>query len=226
MPGIFKDRFYDSALGAVVSNGFIAPAACVFIAAFGVGLWWILLIVAGFMGIEETFILLGIYEHHWWKSIYSAIGFTVLFLTGKWLWHKIHGLNHPYFFRLIVIYLINVSLQGSVFFFYIVLFHQIEFHSGWFEDPSRDTIAFATLIVHIDSILYALVVSLRAHWFWKASLIAVLGCCFLWLMRLGILFTSGIWPVIVLILLQIGVLLLLIGIHRILTEKSTADGYL
>lgn len=220
MPGVFKDHFYDSALGAVVSNGFIAPSACVFIATFGVGFWWILLIVAGFMGIEEIFIYLGIYEHYWWKTIYTGISFTILFSTGKWLWHKINNSNHSYFFRLIVLYLINVSLQGSVIFFYIVLFHHIEYRPGWFEDPSRDNIAFATLFVHIDSTLFALVVSLRAHWLWKAVLVAGLGCCFLWLIRLGIFFTSGIWPVIVLILFQIGLLQLLNGLNRIVTVKS------
>ncbi|MFX3635740.1 MAG: hypothetical protein ACE3L7_13620 [Candidatus Pristimantibacillus sp.] len=121
MPGVFTDRFYDSAFGAVVSNGFIAPSTCIFIAIFGLGFWWILLIAAGFMGIEQTFIHLGIYEHVWWKTIYTGIGLTILFLTGKWIWHKIGKADNHYLFRLIVLYLINVSLQGSVIFFYIVI---------------------------------------------------------------------------------------------------------
>ncbi|MEF2968685.1 hypothetical protein V3851_23060 [Paenibacillus sp. M1] len=226
MPGVFKNAYYDSTLGAVVSNGFIIPSACAFIAVLGLGIWWILLIGTGFMGVEQLFIYLGIYEHHWWRTIFTGIGVSVLFLMGKWIWRKINASDKSYFFRLLLLYLINVSLQGSIMFFYIVLFHQIEYRIGWFDNPSRDNIALAALFSHIDSILFALVISLQAKWYWKAILIAGLGCFFLLLIRLEILFVTGIWSIITLILLLVVLLLLLSGLYNILTAKSGAHRHI
>ncbi|MCM3630587.1 hypothetical protein M3194_24970 [Paenibacillus glycanilyticus] len=219
MPGILKDPFYDSAMGAIVSNGFIVPSACTLIAVYGVRFRRILLIAAGFMGIEQTFISLGIFEHHWWKIIYTGIGLTFLFATGKWFWRKLCQSDQPYLFRLIVLYIINVSLQGTIMSSYLLLFHRIGFRPGWFEDPARDNLAFATLIVHIDSVLFAWLISMRGNWIWKTIVIGSLACGYWWLMRRDILYTSGIGLILLLILLQVIVLQLLNGIYRIVRRE-------
>ncbi|CAM3091140.1 hypothetical protein PALU110988_00505 [Paenibacillus lupini] len=219
-PGLLKDPFYDSALGAIVSNGFIVPSTCTLVAVYGISFGWILILAAGFMGIELTFIHLGIFEHHWWKVIYTGIGIILLFSIGKWLWHKLSPSKLPYLFRLILLYTINVSLQGSVIAIYLIFFHQIVFQPGWFEDPSRDNIAFATLIVHIDSVFFALLVSLRGNWIWKMILIGLLGCGYLWLIRQDILYASSMWSVILLILLQIIVIQLLSRLYRVIAGKE------
>lgn len=125
MPGLLKDSFYDSCLGAVVSNGFILPATCVIIAIYGIGIWWVPLIAAGFMGIEEIFIILGIYEHHWWKSIFTGMGLTLIFAFGKWLWKGLNVSELSKVFRFLVLYMNNVTLQGTLTFFYFVFFQQI-----------------------------------------------------------------------------------------------------
>ncbi|WP_091183804.1 hypothetical protein [Paenibacillus catalpae] len=219
MPGVLEDPYYDSAIGAIVSNGLIVPSTCTLIAVYGIRFWWILLIAAGFMGVEQTFISLGIFEHHWWKIIYTGIGLTVLFSMGKRFWNMLCHANHSYLFQLIVLYIINVSLQGSILSFYMIFFQQIEYRPGWFENPSRDNLAFATLFVHIDSVLFALLISLRGNWLWKTLLVGILGCIYLWLIWQRLLFTTGIWPVILLILFQIVIIQLLNGIYRIIGRE-------
>lgn len=223
-PGILNDPFYDSAMGAIVSNGLIVPSTCTLIAVYGISFWWILLFAAGFMGVEQTFLYLGIFEHHWWKLIYTGIGLTLLFSAGKWLWKRLCQPEQPYLFRLIALYIINVSLQGTIMSFYLIFFHQIEYRPGWFENTSRDNIAFATLIVHIDSILFALLISLRGNWLWKTSLIGLLGISLLWLIQRGIVYATGIWPVLLLLVLQLAVIQLLSRINRILTARTAPHG--
>jgi hypothetical protein len=218
-PGILSDPFYDNAMGAIVSNGLIVPSTCTLIAVYGIRFRRILLIAAGFMGIEQAFIYLGIFEHHWWKIIYTGIGLTLLFSTGEWLWNKLCQADLPYLFRLILLYMINVSLQGSIMSFYMIFFHKIEYRPGWFGDPSRDSIAFSTLIVHIDSILFAWLISLRGNWIWKTLLVGLLGSCYLWLIGRGLLYTSGFWPVILLTVLQIVIIQLLSGIYRLIGRE-------
>ncbi|ACT04145.1 hypothetical protein [Paenibacillus sp. JDR-2] len=219
-PGILHNSFYDSAIGAIVSNGFIVPSTCTLIAVSGIRFRWILLIAAGFMGVEQSFIYLGIFEHHWWKIIYTGIGLTLLPAIGKWLWKKLCQADQPYLFRLVILYIVNVSLQGTIMSGFLLLFHQLGFRPGWFENPARDNLAFATLIVHIDSVLFALLISLRGNWVWKTLLIVALGCAYSWLSLRNILYTSGIGLVLLLLLLQIVVLQLLGGLHRIIAEKS------
>ncbi|WP_336775529.1 hypothetical protein [Paenibacillus sp. MMO-58] len=219
-PGILRNSFYDSAIGSIVSNGFIVPSTCTLIAAYGIRFRWVLLIAVGFMGIEQTFIYLGVFEHHWWKIIYTGTGLILLPLMGRWLWKKLCQANQPYLIRLIVLYIINVSLQGTFMSGLLLLFHQIGFRPGWFEDPARDNLAFATLIVHIDSVLFALLISLRGNWIWKAIVIGLLGCGYWWLSLRDILYTSGIGLVLLLLMLQIVVIQLLGGLHRIIVEKS------
>ncbi|TCM91054.1 hypothetical protein EV294_109131 [Paenibacillus sp. BK033] len=219
-PGILRNSFYDSAIGAIVSNGFIVPSTCTLIAVYRIRFRWILLIAAGFMAIEQSFIYLGVFEHHWWKLIYTGIGLILLPSMGKWLWQKLCQPDHPYLLRLVMLYIINVSLQGTIMSGYLLIFYQLGFRPGWFEDPARDNLAFATLIVHADSLLFACLVSLRGGWIWKAILFVTMGCVYWWLNHRDILYTSGIWLVLLLLLLQIVILQLLAGIHRIIAEKS------
>lgn len=219
-PGILHNSFYDSALGAIVSNGFIVPSTCAFIAVYGVRFRWILLIAAGFMGIEQAFIHLGIFEHHWWRTIYTGIGLTLLFPMGKWLWNSLLRPDQPYLFRVVMLYVINVSLQGTVMSCFLLIFYRIGFRPGWFEDPARDNLAFATLIVHIDSVLFALLVSLRGNRIWKAIVIVSLACGYWWLIRRDILYTSGIGLVFLLLMLQIVVIQLLGRLYRIITATT------
>ncbi|HLU22600.1 MAG TPA: hypothetical protein VKZ77_08945 [Bacillaceae bacterium] len=166
-PEIFSNNYFDNILGANISNGFIVPSVAVLIAVFNLGFWWIIFIILGFACIEELFLHLDIYQHFWWKTIYTSIGMLINFYLGKWIWRLIQ--NHLDWFQLrfSILYFTNVAIQGTLTFYLAALFELFIFNVNWFEDPIRGHFAFITLYFFIDSIIYSLLVVKRVHCFGK-----------------------------------------------------------
>ncbi|WP_156889693.1 hypothetical protein [Paenibacillus harenae] len=218
-PGVFDNSYFDNVLGANVSNGLIVPSAAIFIAAFELGFWWIALIAAVFMGIEELFLHLGIYRHFWYKTIYTGLSLLVLFHMGKWIW-RIIRFRTGRFIRFNVLYYGNISVQGTFMFYLVAIFHLFFFRVNWFDDPSRGHIAFITLYFFVDSIFYSLAVILRAHWLWNVLLIGGLACINFLLLKLSVLEISSYWVLGLLTLLQTGELFLLMYMRKLLVNEN------
>lgn len=106
----------DNILGAYISDFFIVPASAVLIQAFSLSRPAILCIAGLFTGIDWFFTVLGIYQHFWWKSIYTGIGLLVLYTVSDWFWTGIKNQHRSRLFRLFVIYLTHFALQGVFFF--------------------------------------------------------------------------------------------------------------
>lgn len=106
----------DYFMGAFVSNVLFVPASAVFINVFSLSWWSVLFIAAGITGIDWYFTVLGIYQHFWWKSIYTGVGLLVLYAISRWYWHGLSKDWPGVFFRLLVIYLTYFAIQGIIIF--------------------------------------------------------------------------------------------------------------
>ncbi len=192
-PKVFNNAYFDNILGANISNGFIVPSVTLLIAVFNLGFWWIIFIILGFVGIEVLFLHLDIYEHFWWKTIYTSIGLLINFNLGKWIWRLIQ--NHLDWFQLrfSILYFTNVAIQSTLTFYLAALFELFIFNVNWFQDPIRGHFAFITLYFFIDSVIYSLFVVKRVHWFWQALFIFSLFCINYWFYNIGILKLSNSW---------------------------------
>lgn len=78
MPGIMPG-IGDNILGAYASDLFIVPATTVVISAFSLSWRSRILFAVAFTFIDWYFTVIGIYEHYWWKSIYTGIGIIILY---------------------------------------------------------------------------------------------------------------------------------------------------
>ncbi|WP_449536494.1 hypothetical protein [Ferdinandcohnia sp. Marseille-Q9671] len=219
-PGIFNDSYFDNILGSNISNGFIVPAATIFIAVFNLGFWWILLIILGFAGIEELFLQLTIYRHFWWQTPYTSVGLLINFYLGKWIWRWICYHIDQYKLRIFLLYFVNVALQGTIMFYLVVLTHLFFYHVNWFDNLSRGHIAFITLYFFIDSIFFSLLVVFKSNWLWKGLLIISLTCINLILHSFGILVVSSHWVLALVTLVQIGELFLLMYMQKLLLSDT------
>ncbi|UJF32484.1 hypothetical protein [Paenibacillus hexagrammi] len=83
------NSYYDSSMGAIASNMLSLPSVATMIASFHMG--WIPAIVSAivFVGIEWGFLRLGIYEHHWWRLMYTGISLPFYFRFAVFLMNKI-----------------------------------------------------------------------------------------------------------------------------------------
>lgn len=113
IPGILPAGA-DIFLGAYISDLFIVPASAVVIYAFSLSWVSILLIAAIFTGIDWFFTTLGIYQHFWWKSIYTGIGLIILYAISGWLWAGLRNRRPALLFRLLIIHLTYFALLSSI----------------------------------------------------------------------------------------------------------------
>ncbi|UFT98070.1 hypothetical protein KO561_12745 [Radiobacillus kanasensis] len=215
-PGVFRDDYFNNILGANISNGFIVPSVTVFISVYNLGFWWIILIIIGFVGIEELFMYLGVYHHNWWKTVYTSGGLLLIFFLGKYIWRLIRYHSNQFTLRVAVLYFVNVVTQGTFMFYLVAIFHLFLFQVSWFDDPSRGHIAFVTLYFFIDSVFYSLMVVSKIKWFYQALFIIGLTCVNVLLQQIGILKVSGNWVIALITFLQLGELFLLINLRNLL----------
>ena len=102
-PEIVDDLFQDAVLGNVFSQVSISSTSA-FAIVFGLSYKWYFIFAVVYFLIEELFIKLGIYQHFWYKSIYTGIGFIPLFWFIK-MWHNKLISSPKYFIHYITIFL-------------------------------------------------------------------------------------------------------------------------
>lgn len=112
-PGILPTTA-DNFLGAYISDLFIVPASAAVISAFSLSWGFMLGIAAIFTGIDWLFTTLGIYQHFWWKSIYTGIGLIILYAISGRLWAGLQKRRPALPFRLFIIFLTYFSLQSAL----------------------------------------------------------------------------------------------------------------
>lgn len=112
-PGILPTSA-DSILGAYISDLLIIPASAVIISAFSLSWHSMLCFAAIFTGVDWYFTTLGIYQHFWWKSIYTGLGLIFLYLISDWLWTGLNKYRQSLSFRLLIIHLTYFALQSSI----------------------------------------------------------------------------------------------------------------
>jgi hypothetical protein len=104
LPGILKPPV-DNFIGAFISDYCIVPASAVVISAFALAWPARILSAAIFTGVDWYFTVLGIYAHHWWKSVYTGILLLVLYAISDWLWDGLQAKRPTLAFRLLIIFL-------------------------------------------------------------------------------------------------------------------------
>ena len=219
-PGIFKDQYFDNIFGANVSDGFILPSLVCFCAIYGLSFWWVIVIILGFCGIESIFLHLHVYRHIWWKTIYTGLSLPIVFFLGRRLWHLICYNSQRLLLRAVILYFTVVSIKGTIIFYYAASFHLLIYHVGWYNDQSRDHIAFVTLWIFIKALFYVLVILFSKQWIWKVLLIMGDFSSYLILYHLKILEVLGIWVIPLLTVTEIVLLLILLNFNKHLDTVS------
>ncbi|MGC5323990.1 hypothetical protein [Brevibacillus sp. SYSU BS000544] len=218
LPQINPDEWVDNLLGAFVSDFFIVPSVALVIAVFRLRLVWSVIFAIGFMGIEWLFLSLGIYKHFWWQTIYTGIGIFIYFCIGKKIWAYTQNIERKNFIIIIYFFLLYLMLNGRSTFFLVHLLHIVKFHIGWFNNPTRDHMAFAGLFNEMTALLLTISFMLKRYYRWVGIFLLVLLDCVLY--KWNILQTASIWYLIVVILGQFGIIFFTYWMVQFLQKKS------
>ncbi len=83
-PGISSNAFQDTAYGNLFSQFSIATTSA-FLIVYRLSYYWYIFVAFIYFIIDVLFAKLGIYEHFWYRSVYTLIGFgPLLLLIGFW----------------------------------------------------------------------------------------------------------------------------------------------
>ncbi|MFX3624793.1 MAG: hypothetical protein ACE3JP_12355 [Ectobacillus sp.] len=162
-PKVLKEQWFDSLLGAIVSQAMVVPVIGMCIVAFHLRFYWILMFAALLMGIEEYFLHLGIYEQHWWKTGYTGILVIIGFSIGKWWNHKLTQVK-PWVEWFNIYFAIGLITQTTAYFI-VVLMHSHLYSPGWFANSIRDSVAMDALFWFIHSILGTFLIQFWFKWY-------------------------------------------------------------
>lgn len=164
------DPFLDSVIGNVVSQTSIA-AACAFIIAFRLKTVWYFVFAAAYYSIELLFVWLGIYDTHWYRSIYTPVILAPLFWAAK-RWHgraavsgSRAGDNALLFLGTVGIFSTAVRMP-----LHIAGIHLFTGH--FFSDRSRDSITTSMFYGICFNAALIAIYRARLRRRWKAALLA------------------------------------------------------
>lgn len=221
MPGISGNKLLDGAQGAFISDFFIISSAAVMVAAFNLKPVWMLLTASFIMGIEWLFLSLGIYEHYWWKTIYTGIGLMTFLYIGKKIWSAIRDNYLNRYVLLLILYFSFLVVHNILTFTSAASFHKFHFEAGWFPDPTMDHLIFGAVYLYIISIIAAVLVWARINWSFRImGLVAMYALDFL-LFKKGILRFDSNWNILHLMAIHISAISILMLFQWVLVRRRT-----
>lgn len=174
-PGILPDQRLDNYLGSFVSNLLIVPAAAAAINAFSLSWASALGIAAIFAGVDWYFTTLGIYIHHWWKSIYTGIGIYVLFGLSKWVWAGLREKKPALIFKLLIIYLTYAPIHNFIVFAVNRGGMLFRFRVPGLVDIEKYHQALSYIHLFITAVIISLCIGLKIRLRYRLALVATLA---------------------------------------------------
>lgn len=173
-PKVMKKKILDNILGAILSQAIFVPFTAVFLTAGKIG--WRGKFLAGFYFslVEISFLRLGVYKHHWWKTSYTFILMPIYFKISD-LWNNFLGNINP-LVRFVSLFLTIMVTEANLLFIFASR-RKLRFGFGRYHSWREHFIIVP---------LFAIALSLFSTWsFWKKNS---------WTVKLRVLlFTIGLY---------------------------------
>ncbi|MFC0558944.1 hypothetical protein [Halalkalibacter alkalisediminis] len=181
-PNIFKKKPLDKYLGSLFSQGVYVPFTALFITAFQLG--WKVKILFGlyFSIIENLFLRLNIYKHHWWRTIYTFV-LIVLSFKGNDIWYEQLKKKNRAVLFLSLYFMIQTTWQNTMFVF--TIFRKILYGKGKVKDLKEH---FKLAPLHGMILSLYLAWQVRSHRAWsKGKMLLTMLIVDVYLMRKGVM---------------------------------------
>lgn len=188
-PGITSSRFIDGMFGSIASQAFAFPVAAITVVAYEWKFKQYIWVAVFFMGVEELFLALHIYEHEWWKTIYTGILMTIGFAIAK-IWYYWMKTRYSTFLHVATLYFLMIAINCSIMFVASTILHLYYYKVGLFSDPNRDHINMNTIYVVVMTWMYVWIIVKRKSYLWKIAVIILMFIIDTVLLHTGILHSS------------------------------------
>ncbi|TXC81907.1 hypothetical protein FS935_21425 [Metabacillus litoralis] len=152
VPDVLEVRYYDNALGAIVSNLFVIPVLGVVVAVYQLRIRWLVLFALILMGVGELFEWLDIYYTNWWRREYTFISVMIFLLLSKF-WIRALELGNRWI-RFLSLWMQGWGGAGTV--MYILSVVGIRYYEyGFFENIYRDNIFISALMGMMKGLIFS-----------------------------------------------------------------------
>lgn len=204
--GFTADHFQDAVLGNFISQISISATA-ILLCALSLRGYWILIFSAAYFLIDVLFASLGIYEHFWYSSVYTLMGFIPLFLIIKIWYQSLYPIDaRSCFYKAALFPHIPAKLE-----YYITLFFGVFaaagnciitplkllgiriFHLGIFPELSKDHTVAALIYGPVLTVLVISLYEWKGPLYLKAAVFAALFAIQWLLYNIGFIGTAGGW---------------------------------
>ena len=218
-PKIVSDRFLDAVFGNYFSQISISSTALL-ITIFNLSYIWYFVFAFIYYLIEELFVKLGIFEHFWYKSIYTLIGFIPFFwFVKKWYQGAKDSVNY---------YVNYISLFLSVFTinsFTIILSQRLLgiqiFKGNFFTEMSKDHTTTGLIYQFFQINILIVLYKSRLHWVKKGMVFLFLFIVQYLLYSAGFLYIGDGWFFVVTLFDLLGCYCWIAAINYLLAKEIT-----
>lgn len=209
-PNMLSDPYMDNLMGAFISNFLTVPTVALIMVIYHLRFRWAIVFSLLMTGIEWLFLKLGIYEHTWWRLSYSFIAFTFFFwLVTFWARKVKEGIR---LFHYVSLLMFSLSVLNTLAFGRMLANIGV-FQPGFFDNPTRDDVAFTVPYAFLKALLLANAAYWTKKLRWTFAAVGVMLVIHYFLIRAGILkvFISPwrYWPIYITSCLVGAVLILL-----------------
>ncbi|MGE5630937.1 MAG: hypothetical protein ACM3TR_07570 [Caulobacteraceae bacterium] len=164
-PGVFTDPWAENILGHLILNSTLWPGTAMLVARYSLGYGWILLITAVFILAEYLFVILGVYEQHWWRYYMSAIIVVSFQVISKKWFIRMNQFRHG-FTRHITFFFVAFLIMYSP--NPLLLIAKMQFYRmGWVGNKYLDSSILTFIYYPLLCSITVFFVCMLDKWYWK-----------------------------------------------------------
>jgi hypothetical protein len=218
-PMLVPDEFFDAVLGNVFSQVSVSSSA-VLICVLGLSNWWLGGFSVAYFLTDLLYSHLGVYQHFWYRSVYTLAGFFIYGLIVKRWYKKFFGGPSK---RLYVStqFLSVWAVSGNVFGTFFRLIDLRVFQSGLYENVSRDHTATGLIYSAVMAITMIALYRWGTRWWYKFPVFLLLLAGQLGLVYSGVIVTLPGWEIPIVLIDLAGYYSLTVLLGRLLQGGKT-----
>ena len=172
LPKIVPDEFQDTVIGNIFSQVSVATTSALALTLNLSNKWYILFTFIYYL-IELLFVKLGIYQHHWYKSIFTLLAIAPFMWLLK-IWYKQLLNSSFYFFYYIALALGTFSMGFISILMPLKLLNIQTIQGSFYDNPTKNHTAFSIVIAFFLINILINVYRWKFHWIWKGVAFIIL----------------------------------------------------
>lgn len=216
-PKIVNDPFQDTVLGNMFSQVSISSTTALIIT-YNLSYKWYFLFSLVYYLIENLFVKLGIYQHFWYRSIYTFIGLVLLFWFVKMCYNKLIT-SSKYITYYIPLFLGALAISGNTIILPFKLLEMQIFKAEFYGDLSKNhttaNIIYGFFLINILINLHRW----KLHWVYKGIVFSILVFAQYILYKSGIIYFEKGWFFIITLIDLFGFYFWIAVLDRFLSPK-------